>query len=168
VPFSCSCAYFSRIFIDSKGFVGGWSYWFARSVGLAVQLVAIQNVIAFWDPNLNLSPLWISLFLLALFLFNLMHVRNLGEIEYWLALIKLQGILALSVFGILMSMGVSPGTRQSGTSSDNSTVISCSQAQTQGGQCLDPNVPGFECNISSLLSRLTCRLDGGCISILLL
>jgi amino acid permease len=130
---------------DSKGFVGGWSYWFARSVGLAVQLVAIQKVIAIWDPESNLSALWISLFLLTLILFNLLYVRHLGEIEYWLALIKLQGLLAIAAFGLLMSMGLAPGARQSGTSFDNSTVIPCSQAQAEGGQCLDPNVPGLEC-----------------------
>ena len=151
--------------INPKGFVGGWSYWFARSIGLSVQLVAIQNVIGIWDTDSKLSPLWLSIFLLTLMIFSLLHVRHLGEIEYWLALIKLQGLLVLIFLGLVLSMGISPGTRQSGTSADNSTAISCSQADSQ---CLDPNAPGFECNSSSSLLYLTSRLDGGCIPKLLL
>ena len=110
-----------------------------------MQLVAIQNVIALWDPDEKLSPLWISLFLLAIVSFNLLNVRNLGEIEYWLALVKLQGIVVLIILGLLLVAGISPGSRQNGTSSDNATVISCAQAKSEGGQCLNPDAPGLEC-----------------------
>jgi amino acid permease len=118
-----------------------------------VQLVAIQSVIAFWDSDTNLSSLWISLFLIAIVLFNLLNVRNLGEIEYWLALTKLQGILVLIVFGLVLSMGASPSTRQLGTKPDNLTVTFCSP---EGSSCLD--APGFDCNISSKSLKLICRL----------
>ena len=145
------------MFLDSKGFIGGWSYWFARSLGFAVQLVAIQNVIAFWDNDTTLSPVWIILFLAAIVFFNILNVRKLGEIEFWLALTKLQGIFVLIVFGLVLVMGASPGSRQLGTSSDNTTVIACSP----GNSCLAD--PGFDCNPFSNFGTLICRLGRGSV-----
>lgn len=93
----------------------GWSYWLARSLGFAVQLVAIQNVISFWAQDDNLAAVWITIFFLAIILFNLLNVRNLGEIEFWLALTKIEGIVVLIILGLVLSMGARVGTRQLGT-----------------------------------------------------
>jgi len=143
--------------------VCGWSYWFARSVGFAVQLVAIQNVISFWDLDSNLRAVWITIFFVAIVLFNLLNVRNLGEIEFWLALTKIEGIVVLIILGLVLSMGASVGTRQLGTSPDNTTAIPCTANVTQ--PCVE--ALGFDCMIPPQL-RLNRRLDGGSFPCLLL
>lgn len=110
-----------------------------------MQLVAIEAVIGFWDMDVNVIPAWITLFLVVLVLFNLLNVRNLGEIEFWLALTKLQGILVLIVFGLVLVMGASPRTRKLGTAFDNmnvTVVTDCSS--TAITPCVD--APGFNCN----------------------
>jgi amino acid permease len=116
-----------------------------------VQLVVIQNVIAFWDPDTTLSPVWIILFLTTIVIFNLLNVRNLGEIEFWLALTKLQGILVITMFGLVLVLGASPGSRKLGTSPDNTTAIFCSATAQQSNSCLE--APGFNCNILSQVRK---------------
>ena len=111
---------------------------------------------SFWVENDKLKALWITVFFAAILIFNFLNVRKLGEIEYWLALVKIEGIVILIILGILLVMGVSNGKRQLGTSPDNTTVIPCSPAALQAGQCLD--TPGFACNIPHKLLKLIRRL----------
>lgn len=85
----------------AAGFYVGWSYWFAWVVTGIADLVAITGYAKFWWPD---SPVWLpALVTVALVLtVNLFHVANFGEIEFWLALIKVIAILGLIAAGIFL------------------------------------------------------------------
>jgi amino acid permease len=128
-----------RTFIsDSKGFVCGWSYWLSRAMSFGLELVALQKVMAIWLQEERYTSIWITIFFVAIVLFNLLNVRRYGEIEYWLTVTKLTTIVGLIILGLVLSMGASAKTRQLGTSLDN-IAIPC----PVDGQCL--GTPGFEC-----------------------
>lgn len=84
------------------GYVIGWSYWFAWIVTAIAETIAITGYIAFWWPSLH--P-WISAattigILLAL---NLWTVKAFGEMEFWLAIIKVVAIVVLIGLGLWLT-----------------------------------------------------------------
>lgn len=95
---------------------------------------------ATWVINEKFRYVWITIFYLVIVLFNLLNVRRYGEIEYWLTVIKLATIVGIIILGLLLPLGISPDTRQLGTTV-NDTVTLCTS---------DPNGclgnPGFECS----------------------
>lgn len=94
----------------SAGFFVGWSYWFAWIVAAIAEIIAITGYIAFWFPNL---PPWISaLALIALLLtLNILSVKAFGELEFWMAIIKVVAIIGLILLGLYLAVigFVSPG-----------------------------------------------------------
>ncbi|MBU3603659.1 amino acid permease [Polynucleobacter sp. AP-Kaivos-20-H2] len=85
----------------SAGFFMGWTYWFAWIVAAIAEIIAITGYIAFWWPNLPpwISALSIVLLLLAL---NILSVKAFGELEFWLAIIKVIAIISLIALGIYL------------------------------------------------------------------
>ncbi|CAM3281280.1 amino acid permease [Vagococcus fessus] len=82
-------------------FITGWTYWFCWISVAMSDLTAIGIYMRYWFPNL---PQWIPAFivLIALMLLNLTSVKLFGEIEFWLALIKIIAIVALIGVGLYM------------------------------------------------------------------
>ena len=82
-------------------FITGWTYWFCWISVAMSDLTAIGIYMRYWFPNL---PQWIPAFivLIALMLLNLTSVKLFGEIEFWLALIKIIAIMALIGVGLYM------------------------------------------------------------------
>lgn len=139
---------------DLKGFICGWTYWFAYVVGVAVQLVNIGSIVELWQPTTKVPPeVWVVVFYLVVILFNCLNVRRYGEFEYILTVVKIATIVGLIIMGILLSMGASEDNRQLGTSSQN-TTLSCSNPLSSS--CLPD--PGFGC-ISSLSLFFFMRRD---------
>jgi len=93
----------------SAGFFVGWSYWFAWIVAAIAEIIAITGYIAFWWPDL---PHWISALVVILFLLtlNILSVRAFGELEFWMAIIKVLAIVGLIVLGLYLCVSgfVSP------------------------------------------------------------
>lgn len=97
------------------GFFMGWSYWFAWIVAAIAEIIAITGYIGFWWPTF---PPWMtaSLTVLVLLVINLLAVKAFGELEFWLAIIKVIAIVSLIGLGLWLSVSgfVSPeGTRAS-------------------------------------------------------
>ena len=61
----------------------------------------------YWDPEKQLTALWVTIFFVVPIVFNFLYVRRLGEIEYWFTTAKIILILILIVTGILIAMGLS-------------------------------------------------------------
>lgn len=82
-------------------FVTGWTYWFCWITVAMSDLTAIGMYMRYWFPHL---PQWIPALLMLLFLMalNLLSVKLFGEIEFWLALIKILAIVALIGVGLYM------------------------------------------------------------------
>ena len=97
------------------GFFVGWSYWFAWIVAAIAEIIAITGYVSFWWPAL--SP-WVSAMatIFILTTINLLTVKAFGELEFWLAIIKVIAIAGLIVVGLWLSVSgfVSPeGTKAS-------------------------------------------------------
>jgi amino acid permease len=95
--------------------VCGWSYWFARAISFALQLVVVQNIMATWVEDEKYRYVWIAVFFVLIVLFNVLNVRRFGEIEYWMTVIKIVTIVGIIILGFLLPMGVSTDTRQLAT-----------------------------------------------------
>ena len=75
---------------------------------MAVEITGASAIIAAW---FSVSP-WIPA-LLAIVIFTLINfaaVKNYGEFEFWFALIKVLVIVAFLILGVLLWLGVLPGT----------------------------------------------------------
>lgn len=96
--------YCTRFFSPSYGFALAWNYWFNDAVSVAGDLVAAQLVISFWS---DWHPWAIGIiFWFFLVGINAVHVRAYGELEYWLASLKIIAIIVFIILGILVNVGV--------------------------------------------------------------
>ncbi|EOT45570.1 MULTISPECIES: amino acid permease [Enterococcus] len=80
------------------GFITGWTYWFCWISVAMSDLTATGIYMRYWLPDM---PQWVPAFivLLSLMALNLLSVKLFGEIEFWLALIKILAIVALIIIG---------------------------------------------------------------------
>jgi D-serine/D-alanine/glycine transporter len=85
----------------AAGFFVGWSYWFAWIVTGIAEIVAIAGYSKFWWPDV---PVWLPALVTGcvILVFNLLSVRNFGEMEFWFALIKVAAIMCLIVVGVVL------------------------------------------------------------------
>ena len=85
----------------AAGFFVGWSYWFAWIVAAIAEIIAITGYVSFWFPDL---PSWVSAlgFILLLLTLNLLTVKAFGELEFWMAIIKVVAIIGLIGLGIYL------------------------------------------------------------------
>ncbi|KAL0956241.1 hypothetical protein HGRIS_002395 [Hohenbuehelia grisea] len=105
-------AYATRFFSPSYGFALSWNYWFNDAVSVASDLVAAQIVLQFWttwNPWVISIVFWV--FLVGL---NSIHVKAYGELEYWLASLKVITIAIFIILGILVNVGVNTEHRYIG------------------------------------------------------
>jgi amino acid transporter, AAT family len=97
------CTFATRFVDDSFGFALTWNYWFNDAVSVASDLTALQLVFAYWTD----FPAWIIslIFWIFLIVINVIHVRAYGELEYWLALLKVITIVVFIILGIVVNCG---------------------------------------------------------------
>lgn len=90
----------------------GWLYWYFWVGVLAYEAVLGGETLATWFPGL---PAWgASLALLAIFVgTNLISVRTFGEVEFWLASIKVLAIVVFLGAGGLYALGLWPDAAMS-------------------------------------------------------
>ncbi|KAI0276500.1 amino acid permease-domain-containing protein [Russula aff. rugulosa BPL654] len=97
-------AYATRFFSPAYGFALSWNYWFNDAISVATDLTAAQLVLSFWDvPNAWTFSLVIWIFIVSV---NAIHVKGYGELEYWLASLKVATIVVFILVGILVNVGV--------------------------------------------------------------
>lgn len=92
-------------FVDKAfAFAVGWNYFIIWIAVLANEYNTLSSIMDFWSDKV---PIW-GYFLLfwAFFLgFQLLGVTAFGEAEFWLALMKLIGLLAFFIFSIVYAAG---------------------------------------------------------------
>jgi gamma-aminobutyrate permease len=88
------------------GFTIGWLYWWFWVLVIPLEANAAAAIIHAWFPD---APIWILAFVItaALTVTNLFSVKNYGEFEFWLALIKVGSIIAFLVLGCAAIFGIS-------------------------------------------------------------
>lgn len=105
MPVAGSFCTFSSRFIDpAVGFALTWNYWFNDAVSMASDLTALQLVFKYWSSDF---PAWAValIFWVFLFLINVVNVKAYGEIEYWLALLKVMTIVIFLILGMVVNCG---------------------------------------------------------------
>ncbi|WP_308200274.1 amino acid permease [Cellulomonas wangsupingiae] len=97
------------------GFTLGWVYWFTLIMVLGVEITGVARIVTGWLPGV---PQWgVALAAVAVFaVVNLVGVRQFGEFEFWFALVKVVAIVGFLVVGVLLALGLLPGTEPVGTS----------------------------------------------------
>ncbi|MCX5591216.1 amino acid permease [Alcaligenes endophyticus] len=114
MPVSGSFATYGARYVDEGfGFAIGWNYWYNWAVTIAVDLVAAQLVMSYWFPEVP-GIVWSAIFLLLMFLLNMISVKGFGEAEYWFASIKVVTVLVFIAIGLMMVFGILQGHESPG------------------------------------------------------
>ena len=97
------------------GFSIGWMYWWFWVLIIPIEANIAATIINSWVPQLDI---WVLSLVITLLLTatNLFSVKNYGEFEFWLALVKVLAIVGFITLGICAIMGLLPNTGVSGVS----------------------------------------------------
>ncbi|WP_374663176.1 amino acid permease [Acinetobacter sp.] len=98
-PVSGSFSHFAyKYWGKFAGFMSGWNYWVLNILVCMAELSAIGLYIHYWWPEI---PTWVSAlgFFILINVINLLNVKLFGEMEFWLAIIKVIAIIAMIAFG---------------------------------------------------------------------
>lgn len=89
------------------GFVVRATYGFIQVLAIGAEVTAVSIYVTFWFPS---APqwLWVVAASAALILINTMSVRRFGEVEYWLAILKVAAIVAFIAVGLWLVAGLGP------------------------------------------------------------
>ncbi|KAI5820967.1 amino acid permease [Pyronema omphalodes] len=106
IPISGSFTEYATRFVDpALGFALGWAYWYLWVTVLANEYTAISVVVMYWT---NIVPqwAWIMIFWVLFLSLSMLGVLAYGEVEFWLALIKVLSITFFFIIAIFISAGV--------------------------------------------------------------
>lgn len=86
------------------GVAVGWNYFIIWAAVLANEYNVISSIFVFWSDKV---PVWgyFLIFWSAFLGFQLLGVEAFGEAEFWLALLKLGGLVAYFIFSIVYAAG---------------------------------------------------------------
>ncbi len=82
-------------------FVEGWSYWACAILTCMTELAGAGTLIRAWFPSIPSSWIVGLPILLSLTLLNRLQVRRFGEVEFWMALLKIAACLMVIALGLL-------------------------------------------------------------------
>ena len=98
-PVSGSFSYYANKYWGKfPGFLAGWNYWFLYIIVSMAELTAVGIYLQYWLPDL---PQWVGalICLVIITAINLITVSAYGEIEFWMALIKISAIIFMIILG---------------------------------------------------------------------
>lgn len=89
------------------GYTIGWLYWYFWIGVVAFEAVVAGDVLAAWMPGV---PAWLlaTIATAVLTATNLISLRSFGEVEFWLASIKVATIIVFLIVGTLFVLGMWP------------------------------------------------------------
>ncbi|KAK3687918.1 putative amino acid transporter [Podospora appendiculata] len=95
-------------FIDKAfGVAVGWNYFIIWFCVLANEYNVISSVTVFWSDKIPLYGYFL-IYWFAFLGFQLLGVETFGEAEFWLALVKIVGLIAYFLFSIIYAAGGVP------------------------------------------------------------
>ncbi|WP_244946895.1 amino acid permease [Legionella israelensis] len=110
IPVSGSFVAYSSDFIAPEVACGvGWSYWLSWVAYIPAECVA-GGIIMEMFTGIN-GYIWAVVFGMLITYFNLAKVEAFGEIEFWLALIKIIALLGFVILSILIFFGLIHGNQ---------------------------------------------------------
>lgn len=94
------------------GFTIGWLYWWYNVLVIAIEAIVAGNILGGWlDIPFGVAAFGITAILV---ISNCLSVKNFGEVEYWLSMIKVVAITLFIILGIAAIFDVLPGSTTSG------------------------------------------------------
>ncbi|WP_316670132.1 amino acid permease [uncultured Propionibacterium sp.] len=99
--------YAFEAFGPRAGFTTGWTYWLAFLIGPASETIAAGTFLHVWFPGI---PIWVFALVVAalMTIVNLVGVTFFGEVEFWLALVKVIALVVFIIWGAAAITGVQP------------------------------------------------------------
>lgn len=103
-----ACKYWS----DFAGFVSGWNYWVLYVLVAMAELTAIGEYVHRWWPDF---PAWVSVTIcfILINLINFSNVKIYGELEFWLAIVKVIAVMSMIMFGCWLLLSQRDGSAAS-------------------------------------------------------
>ncbi|KAI5457532.1 dicarboxylic amino acid permease [Mariannaea sp. PMI_226] len=97
-------------FVDpAMGFALGYTYWFKYIILSPNQVTAAALIIQYWVSPDKVNPgVFITIFLVALFIINYFGVRLFGEFEFWLSSFKIIVVVGLLLLLLVLTLGGGP------------------------------------------------------------
>lgn len=104
-PTGGAFTHLSDRFVDKAfGTAVGWNYWLIWGCVLANEYNVISSIMVFWSDKVPLYGYFL-IFWFAFLGFQLLGVETFGEAEFWLALLKIGGLVAYYFFSIIYISG---------------------------------------------------------------
>ncbi|MCI5825162.1 MAG: amino acid permease [Arcanobacterium sp.] len=99
--------YAREAFGPFAGLATGWTYWLAFLIGPASECIAAGVFLNVWFPGV---PIWVFALAVAalMTIVNLIGVIFFGEVEFWLALIKVVALVVFIIWGTVALTGIAP------------------------------------------------------------
>ncbi|CDK26886.1 unnamed protein product [Kuraishia capsulata CBS 1993] len=98
------CVFNTRYISKAVGFSSNWCYWFSWAITFAIELSVVGQVIEYWTDAVPLWA-WILIFFVILTLANFVPVEYYGEVEFWIAAIKVVAIVGFLIYALCMVCG---------------------------------------------------------------
>lgn len=115
-PIAGSFVTYARKYIGPTWACGvGWTYWMTWVSYVPSEMIAAGIIMNNFVPQVS-QLWWAVLFGLLVTIVNLFHVDKFGESEFWLAIIKIVALIAFSIVGLLIILGIIGDTGYLGTS----------------------------------------------------
>lgn len=105
IPVTSSFTVFTQRFLSpSLGAANGYMYWFSWCITFALELSVVGQIIQYWTSAVPLGA-WIIIFWVILTSSNLVPVKFYGEVEFWIASIKVISIIGFLIYAFIMVCG---------------------------------------------------------------
>ncbi|KAL2788542.1 amino acid permease/ SLC12A domain-containing protein [Aspergillus keveii] len=105
IPVTGSFTEYAQRFVDdSLAFGLGWAYWYLWVTVLANEYNAVSLVIMYWTDAVP-QWAWILIFWFLFLGLSNVGVREYGEMEFWLSLIKVLALIVFFILAICISTG---------------------------------------------------------------
>lgn len=99
--------YAERYLNPWAGFTVRATYGLVQIIAIGAEVTAVAIYFQYWFPFIP-RWVWVAVVSLAVIGVNAAHVGNFGELEYWLALVKVVAIIVFIAVGITLITGLSP------------------------------------------------------------
>ncbi|CAN6628558.1 dicarboxylic amino acid permease [Trichomonascus vanleenenianus] len=108
IPTSGAFAHYGTRFVDeSFGFALGINYYLQWAFSIPSELTAAAIIARFWTTAVP-SWAWAIIFIVPIFVIQMINVRSYGELEYWGTLVKVVFIVLFIIVGLLYDWGGVP------------------------------------------------------------
>lgn len=114
-PISGSFITYAKEYISPAWACGvGWCYWVTWVTYVPAEMIAGGLIMNSYFPSIS-AMWWAVFFGLIVTLINLAHVKFFGEMEFWLALVKILALIGFVILSGLIFMGVVGNSSYVGT-----------------------------------------------------